>query len=191
MSRTRELTVVESEMSRDDVSANVIGRGFSVLVKHNEQLAESVAAKDALLMQFVSDAQKERSEFWKIQSTPVGKFTEMIDTLQKLKDREADREEKRKDNEAKRQLHQTIYSDVRELGHVAVNQFTKRPLLKESEKGILSAFVESFDEGQIQSLQASGTITLRAAQMAAFGKMIDSLKAIEDKEQPNAGSETA
>jgi hypothetical protein len=104
MARTRETSIVESELSEGESAGNVIGRGFSVLVQHNSQLMEANAKKDLILMQFVAQAQTERSQFWDAQATMIGKFSELLDNIQRLKDKEADRQEQRESAKASREF---------------------------------------------------------------------------------------
>lgn len=172
---TQELKILKRETQPEDA----VTAGIKNVVKHNEQLMAAGAEKDKILISFVEQAQTERSQFWAIQASLVAKFSELIDTMQKLKDREADREERRKEAEASREMKQQIYGDVRQLGQIAVNQFAKRPMLKESEKGLLAAFIESLDDSQVSEFAEK----LRPSQMAAFSKLVDALKEVEDKEK--------
>jgi hypothetical protein len=177
MARTRETSIVESELSVDESAHNVIGRGFSVLVQHNAQLMQSASEKDKILMQFVAQAQTERSQFWDAQAVMIGKFTELLDNIQRLKDRDADRQEQRESAKASREFKSKMLDDARQIVQVGVNQFAKRPMLQESEKSLVSGFVESIDEEQLAILAK----TLRPAQMIVFSKIVDELAA---KEKP-------
>jgi hypothetical protein len=185
MATKREMVVNETRTTKADAAAQVIQSGIDGIVKHNEQLMAAGAAKDELLMASVMQAQEERSQFWKIQTELAKQFGEMIHSIQQLKDRQADRDEKREEAKAAREMKGRIYDDVRQLAHVALNQATERPMLKESEKGLLSAFVESFDEGQVESLATTGNVTLRTSQLIAFQKLISALREQEDRENAN------
>jgi len=180
MARTRETSIVESELSVDESAHNVIGRGFSVLVQHNSQLMEANAKKDLILMQFVAQAQTERSQFWDAQATMIGKFSELLDNIQRLKDKEADRQEQRESAKASREFKSKMLDDARQIVQVGVNQFAKRPMLKEEDKGLLSGLVETIDEQQLEALAK----VFRPAQMIVFGKIVDELASREAKEKP-------
>lgn len=180
MARTREMTVVESDMTEGESRNDVIGRGFSVLVQHNSQLMEANAKKDLILMQFVAQAQTERSQFWDAQAVMIGKFTELLDNIQRLKDKEADRQEQRESAKASREFKSKMLDDARQIVQVGVNQFAKRPMLKEEDKGLLSGLVETIDEQQLEALAK----VFRPAQMIVFGKIVDELASREAKEKP-------
>lgn len=179
MARTRETSIVESEMTEGETAGNVIGRGFSVLVQHNAQLMDASAKKDAILMQFVAQAQTERSQFWDAQAQMIGKFSELLDNIQRLKDKDADRQEQRESAKASREFKSKMLDDARQIVQVGVNQFAKRPMLQESEKSLVTGFVESIDEEQLAVLAK----TLRPAQMIVFGKIVDELAAKEKPEK--------
>jgi hypothetical protein len=184
MSSKREMTLRESET---DPELDAVSAGYKYLVMHNRQLIQAGIEKDNILISFVEQAQAERTQFWGIQASLVAKFTELIDTMQQLKDKQADREEKRKDNEASRELKQQIYGDIRQLGHIAVNQATKRPMIKEEEKGLLAAFIESLDKEQQDEFLSK----LRPPQMAAFSKLVDGLKEQEDRSNGKDNSDAS
>jgi hypothetical protein len=171
MARTRETSIVESELSEGESAGNVIGRGFSVLVQHNAQLMQSAQEKDRILMQFVAQAQTERSQFWDAQATMIGKFSELLDNIQRLKDKEADRQEQRESAKASREFKSKMLDDARQIVQVGVNQFAKRPMLKEEDKSLLSGLVETIDEQQLEALSK----VFRPAQMIVFGKIVDEL----------------
>ncbi len=154
--------------------------GIKAIVKHNEQLQEAQVHKDRILMQIVEQVGEERSKFFAMQANMVAKFTEMISAIETLKDRQADRDEKRESARASREMKEKVYSDVRQLATIGINQYAKKPMLKEGERGLLAEFLESVDadEGQIIALQQ----ILRPGQMAAFAKMVDAVKEQEDKD---------
>jgi len=180
MARTRETSIVESELSEGESAGNVIGRGFSVLVQHNQQLMQSASEKDRILMQFVAQAQTERSQFFEMQSSMIGKFSELLDNIQRLKDKEADRQEQRESAKASRDFKSKMLDDARQIVQVGVNQFAKRPMLKEEDKGLLSGLVETIDEQQLEALSK----VFRPAQMIVFGKIVDELAKREATGKP-------
>jgi hypothetical protein len=73
-----------------------------------------------------------------------------------------------------------MLDDARQIVQVGVNQFAKRPMLREDDKGLLSGLVETIDEQQLEALSK----VFRPAQMIVFGKIVDELASREEKEKP-------
>ena len=185
MATKKESIVRETRTGKTDAIADTMVSGLETLVKHNKHLIAVDAHKDEMLLSVVEQASRERVEFARIHTTLIEQFSTTIDTIQKLKDKDFEREEKRAEAKATREMKEKAYGDVRQLVTIGINQFAKRPMLKESERGLLAEFIESFEEGQIEDLVTSGK--LRPAQLAALSKLVDGLKAQEDKE---AGTES-
>lgn len=178
MARSKKMVVSEESTDKNDAIAHVMGAGLDALVQHNAHLIKVDAHKDELLMQIARQAQEERVQFARIQTTMIEKFSETLDTMQKLKDREYEREEKREEAKFMRELKQKGYSDLRQLGTIALNQFAGRSMLKENERGLVTELLESLDEEQVQALLH----TFRPAQVATFSKIVDAVKNHDDKE---------
>lgn len=178
MARSKKMVVSETSTDKTDAVAQVMGDGLDAIVAHNKHLIQVDAHKDELLMAVVKQAQEERLHFARIQTTMIEKFSETVESIQKLKDREYEREEKREEAKFMRELKQRGYSDLRQLGTIALNQFAGRSMLKENERGLVTELLESLDEEQVQALLH----TFRPAQVATFSKIVDAVKNQDDKE---------
>lgn len=187
MAVKKESITRETRSTKNDAIATVMTEGIDTIVKHNKHLIALDAHKDSVLMQFVEQAQQERLQFARIQTMMVEKFSEMIDSIQKLKDKEYEREEKREEAKFMRGLKERGYTDLRQIATIGLNQFAGRTMIKESERGLLAEFLESLDDEQIQDMAGK----LRPAQMVAFSKLVNALKEQEEKENNETpGKET-
>jgi len=178
MGTSKKMTVEQVEITPADAAAMVIAKGLAALVKFNENLIEANAAKDELLARSLTASDQRMADFWKLETERMKQVTETHETLQRLKDREADREERRQDAAAMRAMKEQGYRDVRQLVAVGVNQFAKRPMLRESERGLLTEFLESLSDEQLAAMQT----VFRPGQRVAFTNIVKSLRQQEDRE---------
>lgn len=194
MARSKKMVVSEESTDKNDAIAHVMGAGLDALVQHNAHLIKVDAHKDELLMQIARQAQEERVQFARVQNTMIEKFSETLDSIQKLKDREYEREEKREEAKFMRGLKERGYSDLRQLGTIALNQFAGRPMVKESERGLVAELVVSIKDEQLAALQGIFT----EGQMAAFAKIYKEVQEqvkepgdTEEESSANGGSNDA